>query len=41
MVDPSGTVVLDGLDAALVGDDGRLRYVVGFFGAAIPGGARG
>lgn len=41
MVDRSGTVVLDGLDAALVGDDGRLRYVVGFFGAAIPGGARG
>jgi hypothetical protein len=36
MVDTSGTVVLDGLDVALVGDDGRLRYVVGFFGAAIP-----
>jgi hypothetical protein len=36
MVDPSGTVLLDGLDVALVTDDGRLRYVVGFFGAAIP-----
>lgn len=32
MVDPNGTVVLDGLDVALVADDGRLSYVAGFFG---------
>lgn len=36
MVDPNGTVVLDGLDVALLADDGRLSYVAGFFGAAIP-----
>ena len=36
MVDPEGTVVLDGIDVALLADDGRLSYLAGFFGAAIP-----
>jgi hypothetical protein len=37
MVDPSGTVVLDGLDVALLTEDGeRLAYVAGFFGSQLP-----
>lgn len=32
MIDPNGTVVLDGLDVALVAEDGRLASVAGFFG---------
>jgi hypothetical protein len=35
MVDDGGNVVLDGLDVALVAD-GRISYVAGFFGAALP-----
>lgn len=35
MVDGDGNVVLDGLDVALV-NGGRLSYVAGFFGAALP-----
>ena len=31
-----GTVVLEGLDVARVGDDGRLQQVVGFFGTLAP-----
>jgi hypothetical protein len=37
MVDGDGNVVLDGLDVALFADDGRMTYVAGFFGAALPG----
>ena len=36
MLDADGNVVLDGIDAALVADDGRISYVAGFFGAALP-----
>jgi hypothetical protein len=36
MVDPAGTVVLDGIDIAVVAADGRLQRVAGFFGAALP-----
>jgi hypothetical protein len=35
MLDASGNVVLDGLDVALVAE-GRISYVAGFFGAALP-----
>lgn len=35
MVDANGNVVLDGLDVALLADDGRLAYVAGFFSATI------
>lgn len=37
MLDPHGEVVLDGIDVALLADDGRIYYLAGFFGAAIPG----
>jgi hypothetical protein len=36
MVDRNDDVLLDGIDVALLDDDGRIRYVVGFFGAALP-----
>jgi hypothetical protein len=37
MVDPAGAVVLDGVDVALLTEDGeRLAYVAGFFGAQVP-----
>jgi hypothetical protein len=36
MVDAEGNVTLDGLDVALIGDDGTIGYCVGFFGAALP-----
>jgi hypothetical protein len=36
MVDPDGTVVLDGIDVAVVANDGRLQRVAGFFGAGLP-----
>ena len=36
MVDPSGETMLDGIDAAVVGADGRITYLAGFFGAEIP-----
>jgi hypothetical protein len=38
LVSPEGSVALAGLDVAEVGDDGRLRRVVGFLGP-IPAGA--
>lgn len=37
LVDPAGTIALTGLDVAELGDDGRLRRVVGFLGP-IPAG---
>ena len=36
MLDADGNVVLDGIDAALLADDGRISFVAGFFGAALP-----
>ena len=36
MVDASGATALDGIDVALRGDDGRLYYLAGFFGADVP-----
>lgn len=36
LVAPDGTVTLSGLDVALLGGDGRLARVSGFFGA-VPG----
>jgi hypothetical protein len=36
MIGPDGTVVLDGIDVAILADDGRISSVAGFFGAAIP-----
>ena len=39
MLAPDGTRVLDGLDVALVGDDGRIGYLVGFFGRDLPEGS--
>lgn len=35
MIGPDGTVALDGIDVAMV-TDGRIGYLVGFFGAALP-----
>jgi hypothetical protein len=35
MVDPDGNVVLDGIDVAMV-SDGRIAYLVGFFGSRLP-----
>ena len=35
MIDPDGNVVLDGVDVAMI-TDGRISYLVGFFGAALP-----
>lgn len=32
LVDPDGTVVLAGIDAGEVADDGRLRRITGFWG---------
>ena len=37
MVDVDGTKVLDGLDVALRGEDGRLSYLAGFFEAPVAG----
>ncbi len=37
MLGPEGGRVLDGIDVATIGPDGRLVHVIGFFGAAIPG----
>lgn len=34
MLDPSGAKVLDGIDVALVAEDGRIYYLAGFFGAS-------
>lgn len=36
VVDPSGARVLDGIDVALLAEDGRLAHLAGFFGADIP-----
>jgi hypothetical protein len=36
MVDPDGNVVLDGIDVAMIAE-GRISYLVGFFGARLPG----
>jgi hypothetical protein len=36
MVGPDGTPALAGTDVVLVGDDGRLTYVAGFFGEPAP-----
>ena len=36
MLDTAGSKVLDGIDVALIGDDGRISYLAGFFGADIP-----
>ncbi|MGI9599059.1 MAG: nuclear transport factor 2 family protein [Acidimicrobiales bacterium] len=36
MLDPEGSTVLDGIDVALLSDDGRIYYLAGFFGADIP-----
>ncbi len=35
MIDPDGNVVLDGIDVAMIAD-GRISYLVGFFGADLP-----
>lgn len=35
MVNPDGEVVLDGIDAAMI-NDGRIGYLVGFFGYDLP-----
>jgi hypothetical protein len=32
LADPDGNVVVDGLDVAIVADDGRLSRLAGFFG---------
>jgi hypothetical protein len=32
MLEPNGAKVLGGIDVALLGDDGRLSYLAGFFG---------
>ncbi len=37
MIDPEGQTVLDGIDVALLADDGRIYYLAGFFGSDIPG----
>jgi hypothetical protein len=37
MVDADGEIVLDGIDVALIDDAGLIRYLVGFFGATVPG----
>ncbi len=36
LLDPEGTAVLSGVDVALLGDDGRLLHVAGFFGELTP-----
>jgi len=36
MVNGDGEVALDGIDVAMVDDDGRISYLVGFFGYAMP-----
>lgn len=36
MVAADGSVMLDGLDVALLDDDGKLSFVAGFFGSALP-----
>lgn len=36
LVDPAGTTVLSGLDVGVVGEDGRLRRIAGFFGELAP-----
>jgi hypothetical protein len=36
MVDADGNVVLDGIDVAIIGADGRITNVAGFFGAELP-----
>lgn len=36
LVGPDGTAAVAGTDVALVGADGRLRYVAGFFGEPTP-----
>jgi hypothetical protein len=37
MIDADGNVMLDGLDVGLVGANGKLGYVAGFFGLQLPG----
>jgi hypothetical protein len=37
MVAADGTVMLDGLDVALVDTDSKISFVAGFFGLALPG----
>ena len=36
LVGPDGTLAVAGTDVALVGEDGRLQYVAGFFGEPAP-----
>ncbi|MEM9132221.1 MAG: nuclear transport factor 2 family protein [Actinomycetota bacterium] len=36
MLDADGARVLDGIDVAIVADDGRLSALAGFFGAELP-----
>jgi hypothetical protein len=36
MVAPDDTVVLDGLDVALLSEDGTIGYLAGFFGLELP-----
>jgi hypothetical protein len=37
MLGPEGTVALEGMDFGELGDDGRLKRIVGFFGPFPPG----
>ncbi len=39
MLTPDGTKVLDGLDVALLDDDGKIGYLAGFFGLPLPAAA--
>lgn len=36
MVDAEGARVLDGIDVAVIADDGRLGHLAGFFGIDVP-----
>ena len=36
MVGPDGAVALNGIDCALLADDGRISYLAGFFGIDLP-----
>ncbi len=39
MVGPDGTVLLDGIDVAVIDSDGRIAHLAGFFGFEMPSGA--
>lgn len=36
MLNPDGEPTLDGIDAAMIDADGRITYLVGFFGYELP-----